>query len=125
MLTSILSRINKVISVIEKRRKKLKCLIFRCQCNDKIRLFCSPELYYIICCLCRKKSMCLYQLYCSPSRVHRNKLTVTFINNINGVIKKNVSLFFFPPDIELARKAKQKQRDLIKNQLFLISLLFL
>ena len=46
MLTSILPRINKFIPIIEKRRKKLKCLIFRFRCNDKIRLFCSLELYY-------------------------------------------------------------------------------
>ena len=41
-----------------------------------------------------------------------------FINNINGVINKNLSLFFFPSDIKLAWKAKQKQRELTKNQLF-------
>ena len=41
-----------------------------------------------------------------------------FINNINGVINKNVSLFFFPSDIKLAWKVKQKQRELTKNQLF-------
>ena len=47
MLTSILPRINKFIPIMEMRRKKLKCLIFRFRCNDKIRLFCSPELNYI------------------------------------------------------------------------------
>ena len=47
-----------------------------------------------------------------------------FINNINGVINKNLSLFFFPSDIKLAWKAKQKQRELTKNQLFFISLFF-
>ena len=47
MFISILPRINKFIHIIEKRRKKLECLIFRFQCNDKIRLFCSSELYYI------------------------------------------------------------------------------
>ena len=47
-----------------------------------------------------------------------------FINNINGVINKNLSLFFFPSDIKLAWKAKQKQQELTKNQLFFISLFF-
>ena len=47
-----------------------------------------------------------------------------FINHINGVINKNLSLFFFPSDIKLAFKAKQKQRELTKNQLFFISLFF-
>ena len=47
MLTSILPRINKFIPIIKKRRKKLKCLIVRFWCNDKIRLFSSTELYYI------------------------------------------------------------------------------
>ena len=56
--------------------------------------------------------------------VHRNKLIDIFINNINRVINKNLSLFFFPSDIKLAWKAKQKQRELAKNQLFFISLLF-
>ena len=56
--------------------------------------------------------------------VHRNKLIDMFINNINGVINKNLSLFFFPSDIKLAWKAKQKQRELTKNQLFFISLFF-
>ena len=41
-----------------------------------------------------------------------------FINNINEVINKNLSLFFFPSDIKLAWKAKQKQRELTKNQFF-------
>ena len=44
-LTSILPRINKFTRKIRKRRKKLTCLIFRFRLNDKIRLFCSPELY--------------------------------------------------------------------------------
>ena len=48
-----------------------------------------------------------------------------FINNINGVINKNLSLFFFPSFIKLAWKGKQKQRELTKNQLFFISLFFL
>ena len=47
-----------------------------------------------------------------------------FINNINEVINKNLSLFFFPSDIKLAWKAKQNQRELTKNQLFFISLSF-
>ena len=47
-----------------------------------------------------------------------------FINHINGVINKNLSLFFFSPNIKLAWKVKQKQRELTKNQLFFISLSF-
>ena len=47
-----------------------------------------------------------------------------FINHINGVINKNLSLLFFPSDVKLAWKAKQKQRELTKNQLFFISLFF-
>ena len=45
-------------------------------------------------------------------------------NHINGVINKNLSLFFFSPNIKLAWKVKQKQRELTKNQLFFISLSF-
>ena len=56
--------------------------------------------------------------------VHRNKLIDMFINNINGVINKNLSLFFFPSDIKLAWKAKQKQRELTKNELFLFLCFF-
>ena len=41
-----------------------------------------------------------------------------FITNINGVINKKLSLFFFPSDIKLTWKAKQKQRELTKNQPF-------
>ena len=45
-----------------------------------------------------------------------------FINNINGVTNKicftNKVFSFFPPDIKLEWKAKQKQRELTKNQLF-------
>ena len=41
-----------------------------------------------------------------------------FITNINGVINKKLSLFFFPSDIKLTWKAKEKQRELTKNQLF-------
>ena len=47
-----------------------------------------------------------------------------FINSINGVINKNLSLFYFPSDIKLAWKAKQKQQELTENQLFFISLFF-
>ena len=47
-----------------------------------------------------------------------------FLNNINGVISKKLSLFCFPSDIELALKGKQKQRELNKNQLLYISLFF-
>ena len=48
-----------------------------------------------------------------------------FINNINRVINKNLSLFFFLSDIKLAWKAKQKHRELTtKNQLFLYYLVF-
>ena len=56
--------------------------------------------------------------------VHRNRLIDMFINHINGVINKNLSLLFFPSDVKLAWKAKQKQRELTKNQLFCISLFF-
>ena len=56
--------------------------------------------------------------------VHRNRLIDMFINHINGVINKNLSLLFFPSDVKLAWKAKQKQRELTKNQLFFISLFF-
>ena len=47
-----------------------------------------------------------------------------FINNINGVINKNVSLLFFRSDIKLAWKAKQKQSELTKNQLFCYPFVF-
>ena len=47
-----------------------------------------------------------------------------FINNINGIINKNLSLFFFPSDIKLTWKSKQKQREFTKNQHFFISLFF-
>ena len=47
-----------------------------------------------------------------------------FINNINGAINKNLSLLFFPSDIKLAWKAKQKEQELTKNELFFISLFF-
>ena len=40
--------------------------------------------------------------------VHRNKLTDMFINNINGVINKNLSLFFFPSDIKLEFEGETK-----------------
>ena len=56
---------------------------------------------------------------------HRKKLIDMFINNINGVINKNVSLFFFPSDIKLAWKAKQKQQELTRNQLFLFLCFFI
>ena len=38
--------------------------------------------------------------------------------------KKLKSLFFFPPDIKLAWKLKQKQGELTKNQVFFIFLFF-
>ena len=38
------------------------------------------------------------------------------INNINGVINKNLSLLFFPSNIKLAWEAKKKHRELTKNQ---------
>ena len=47
-----------------------------------------------------------------------------FTKNINGVINKNLSLFFFPSDIKLAWKVKQKQRELTKKSTFFISLFF-
>ena len=43
--------------------------------------------------------------------VYRNKLTDMFINNINGFLNRNLSLFFCPSDIKLAWKAKQNQRE--------------
>ena len=43
--------------------------------------------------------------------VHRNKLIDMFTNNINRVTNKNISLFFFPSDIKLAWKTKQKHRN--------------
>ena len=42
------SWVNKFIPIIKKRRRKLKCLVFRFPCNDKIRLFCSTELYFVV-----------------------------------------------------------------------------
>ena len=110
MLTSILPWINKFIPIIKKRRKKLKCLIFRFRCNDKIRLFCSTELYYITL-LSLAKNFWVF-ISCT---VHRSKLIDMFINNNNGVIIKNLSLFFFPSDIKFAWKAKQNQWELTKN----------
>ena len=61
--------------------------------------------------------------------VHRNSIADInningVINNINGVINRNLSFFFFPSDIKLGWKAKQKQRELTKNQLFFISFSF-
>ena len=56
--------------------------------------------------------------------IYRNKLIDMIINNITAVINKNSNLFFFPSDIKLAWKAKQKQQELTKNQLFFISLFF-
>ena len=44
------------------------------------------------------------------------------INNINGVIDKDLGLF--PSDIKLAWKAKRKHRELTKNQLFLFLCFF-
>ena len=61
---------------------------------------------------CRKKFKCLI------FRFRLNILTDMFINIINGVINKILSIFFFPPSIKLAWKAKQKQREMTKNQLF-------
>ena len=43
-----------------------------------------------------------------------------FITHISGVINKNLSLLFFPSDIKLAWKTKQKQRELAKNRLCFI-----
>ena len=63
---------------------------------------------------CRKKFKCLI------FRFRLNILTDMFINIINGVINKILSIFFFPPGIKLAWKAKQKQREMTKNQLFFL-----
>ena len=117
MLTSILPRINKFIPIIEKRRKKLKCLVFCFWCNDKIRL--NLKLLYNSIVFIAKNFWVLISY-----TVYRNKLIDMFINNINGVIHKSLSLFLFPSDIKLAWKAKQKQRELIKNQLFLFLCFF-
>ena len=46
------------------------------------------------------------------------------INNINGVMNKNLSLFFFSSDIKFAWKAKQKKRELTENQIFLFLCFF-
>ena len=62
----------------------------------------------------RKKFKCLI------FRFRLNILTDMFINIINGVINKILSIFFFPPGIKLAWKAKQKQREMTKNQLFFL-----
>ena len=56
--------------------------------------------------------------------VHRKKLIDMFINNITGVINKNLSLFFFPPDIKLACNAIQKQRELTKKSTFFYFFVF-
>ena len=47
-----------------------------------------------------------------------------FINNINGVTNKNLSLFFFPLDIKLACNAIQKQRELTKKSTFFYFFVF-
>ena len=120
MLTSILPRINRFIPFIEKRRKKHKCLIFRFRCKDKIRLFCSPQLYYNFVVFVAK-----YLWVFISYTVHRNKLIDMFINNINGVINKNLSIFLFLSDIKLVWKVKQKQRELTKNLFFFFIYLFL
>ena len=113
MLTLILPRINKFIPIIEKRRKKRKCLIFRFRCNDKIYLLTRIILHNFV--VLEANNFWVFISY----TVHRNKLTDMFINKINRAINKNLNLFFFPSDIKLAWKAKQKQRQLTKNQLFL------
>ena len=110
MLNLTLPRINKFIPIIEKRRNKLNCLIVRFRCDDKIRLFSSPELRYITLLSLEQKILNLYSY-----TVHQNKLIDMFINNINGVINKNLCLFFFPSDNKLAWKAKQEQQELTKK----------
>ena len=56
--------------------------------------------------------------------VHRNKLIDMFINNINGVINKNLSLFFFSVRHYFSMEGEKKQQELTKNLLFFISLFF-
>ena len=87
MLNLILPRINKFIPIIEKRRKKLN---------------------YITLLSLEHKILNLYSY-----TVHQN--IDMFINNIDGVINKNLCLFFFPSDNKLAWKAKQEQRELTKK----------
>ena len=100
MLTLILQWINEFIHIIEKRRKKRKCLIFRfISINLPTRIILHNFIAFVA------KNVWVFISY----TVHRNKLIDMCISNINWVINKNVSLFFFPSDIKLAWKAKQKQ----------------
>ena len=107
----------KFIPIIEKHRKKRKCLIFRFRCNNKIlltRIILHNFVVFVA------KSFWVF-ITCT---VHRNKLIDIFINNIDEVINKNLSLLFFPSDIKLAWKAKQKKEELTKNQVFFVFLFF-
>ena len=107
----------KFIPIIEKYRKKRKCLIFRFRCNNKIlltRIILHNFVVFVA------KSFWVF-ITCT---VHRNKLIDIFINNIDEVINKNLSLLFFPSDIKLAWKAKQKKEELTKNQVFFVFLFF-
>ena len=117
MLTSILPGINKFIPIIAE--KNLSVWLFIFGVTIKFDYFAHQNYITQLCCLCSKK----FWVFISYT-VHRNKLIDMFINNINGVINKNLSLFSFPSDIKLAWKAKQKQRELTKNQLFLFLCFF-
>ena len=112
MLTSILPQIRKFIPIIKKRSKKLKRLIFVFGVTIKFDYF-AHQNYKLIHNFV-VFVMNNFRVFISYT-FHRNKLIDMFINNINGVINKNLSLFFFPSDIKLVRKAKQKQRELTKS----------
>ena len=47
-----------------------------------------------------------------------------FINNISGVINKNLSLFFFSVRHYFSMEGEKRQQELTKNLLFFISLFF-
>ena len=88
-LTSILHGLINLNLLLKNAEKS--AWFFCSRCNDKIWLFCSPELYYIT---LLSLQLVLSWVFISYN-VHRNKQIDTFINNTNGVIIKNLSLFFF------------------------------
>ena len=119
MLTSILPRMNKSIPITEKRRKKnLSLWFFDFGVRIKFDDF-AHQNYAILLTRIIPHNLFVFvtkNFWVSISyTVHRNKLVDMFINNINGDINKNLSLFFLPSDIKFAWKAKQKQRELTKN----------
>ena len=85
MVTSKLPRIDEFILIIEKRRKKLKCLI------NSIIFLTRITLYDFVAFVTK-----IFWVFISYA-VHRNRLIDMFINNVNAVINKNLSLFFFRP----------------------------